>query len=678
MNKYIKTLLAGAVIAGLSSCTDYLNEKPESSLIPESYFTEASLMEAYLQPFYLWFPSHSDDAYKLGIFSLDNNTDNQAAQLQEVSSMFMKNVWLTPQSASVWDWSNIRKINYFFDYAEKNFEEGTISGTTALINQSMGEAHFFRAYAYWAKYKDCGDYPIITTCLPDNRDVLIENSVRQPRHKVARFILDELTEAINLLPETNSKGKNGLNKACAQLFRSRVALFEGTWLKYHKGTALVPGGPGWPGDASKLEGFNIDDEIRYFLTEAMNSAKPVADDMKTKLAANTEAEEGMDSDLNSLNPYYTMFCETNLNSYDEVLLYRSYSQSQSVTTQIQAQFQKDAGGSGWTRGMVNSFLMKNGLPIYDPNSGYQTAWENDGVTATLRDRDSRIVIFTKGDNCVDTYNMSTKAPVYYNMGWLLFGQYRTQCTTGYAVKKGKGYDYTEAAANNASYTASIVFRGVEAMLNYMEAYAELNNGNVNDVAEGYWKAIRERAKVDTDFTKTIAATVMTEEAKGDWGAYSAGALIQPNLYNIRRERRNELCAEGLRMDDLRRWAAMDQLITTPYIVEGIKYWGTCYNDPSNPLGMKDQDGNYLPPVVNMTSGEGTMSPEANGPYVRPYQVTTNNNNVYDGLTFMRAHYLWPIGEDNFKNASPTGKLEGTVIYQNPGWSMHNGDAPSSI
>lgn len=67
---------------------------------------------------------------------------------------------------------------------------------------------------------------------------------------------------------------------------------------------------------------------------------------------------------------------------------------------------------------------------------------------------------------------------------------------------------------------------------------------------------------------------MAEEAKNDWGAYSAGSLIDATLYNIRRERRCELMAEALRFMDLKRWRAMDQMMTTPYHIEGFKLWGT--------------------------------------------------------------------------------------------------------
>ena len=71
-----------------------------------------------------------------------------------------------------------------------------------------------------------------------------------------------------------------------------------------------------------------------------------------------------------------------------------------------------------------------------------------------------------------------------------------------------------------------------------------------------------------------AATVMAKEAENDWGAYSAGNLIDATLYNIRRERRSELIAEGLRYMDLCRWRSMDQLMTTPYHIEGFHLWNT--------------------------------------------------------------------------------------------------------
>lgn len=675
MNKFIKTILVGAVAVGFTSCEDFLDRQPESSLIPETYFTDAALLEAYTQNFYEILPAHGVNYYTLGTFASDNGTDNQIGL--DPDATYAPGVWLTPQRSGYWDFSGIRQVNFFFENVLPLYESNGITGEPALIEQSIGEAYFFRAWMYWERYKELGDFPIIENVLPDEKEPLLEASVRQPRNKVARFILADLDKAIAHLPVDSRKGKNGLNKACAQLFRARVALFEGTWLKYHKGTALVPGGPGWPGDASLLGSFDIDSEISYFLGEAISSSKPVADAVVNDLVENTDAPEGQNVAYESLNPYYTMFCDQDLNRYSEVLMFKSYLLSEQVRTQIQAQFQKNGGGSGWTRGMVNSFLMRNGLPIYAANSGYDPAWENQGVTATLQGRDSRIQIFTKGDNSIDTYSLVDGSPVYYRMGWLMDGDGSTKATTGYAIKKGKGYDYREAQANNLSVTGSITFRATEAMLIYMEAKFE-KDGALDGTADSYWKALRRRAKVDDNYSKTIAATIMTEEAKWDWGAYSAGSLVSPTLYNIRRERRHELMAEAQRMDDLRRWSALDQLISQPYQIEGIKYWGTVYNDPNSPLCMKRDNGSYLAPIVNETDGTGTMSAQAYSNYVRPYQITRQQNPVFDGLTFTRAHYLSPIGHDNFTRASTDGKVETSVIYQNPGWSTETGAAPTSF
>ena len=676
MNKYISSAIAVVAAVGLTGCNDYLNQQPEDKLIPENFFNTPANLQAYTLNFYTLLPSHSNNTYQLGTFSSDNGTDNQV--FRTIGNMWVPGEWRVGSGTENWSFGNIRSLNYFLKNTEEAIANNSVSGSEALINQALGEGYFFRAYAYWQYYSEVGDYPIIDDVLPDDMDVLLEASKRQPRNKVARHILDDLTKAIQYLPETSSYGKNGLSKDAANLFRSRVALFEGTWLKSHKGTALVPGGKGWPGDNSMLDGFNIDTEISYFLTEAMTSAKAVGDKYVDNLVQNTDAREGMTAGFTEANPYYCMFCAVDPSKYSEVLLYRSYSLTQNLATQIQAQFQKNAGGSGWTRGMVNSFLMRNGLPIYAEGSGYDPEWENQGIAATLQNRDSRLTIFTKDDQSVISLGLDGVTPSYYNMNWMFSADNNTRCTTGFAIKKGQGYDYKEAQGNLQSVTASIIFRASEALLNYMEACVELK-GNVDGTADNYWKALRRRAYVDEDYNKTIAATNMAEEAKGDWGAYTQDAYVSATLYNVRRERRNELCAEALRLMDLRRWAALDQLIKNPYQIEGIKYWGTVYNDPTSDLAIKNADGVYIDPVVDPSGSNGNMSPKENSAYVRPFQISRAENLVWDGLTFTRAHYLSPIGYSAFVNASVDRKnVETSVIYQNPGWPVKGGEGAFNI
>lgn len=135
--------------------------------------------------------------------------------------------------------------------------------------------------------------------------------------------------------------------------------------------------------------------------------------------------------------------------------------------------------------------------------------------------------------------------------------------TGYRIRKYASFDMAQNVWGKAeSTTGCIIYRGVEAYLNYLEAYY-MKNGNVTGKAAQYWRAVRERAGVDPDFTKTINATDLSQET--DWGKYSGGQVVDATLLNIRRERRCEFIGEGMRWDDLVRWRSMDHLLTKNYI-----------------------------------------------------------------------------------------------------------------
>ena len=525
--------------------------------------------------------------------------------------------------------------------------------------------YVIRAYNYYQKLVAYGDFPIVSSVFMDEEETLIEASKRKPRNQVARFILEDLEKAASLLQETPPNGKNRISKNVAYLLHARVALFEGTWLKYHKGTAFVPGGPGWKGNPADLQGFNIDSEIDFFLGEAMKSAKIVGDQMVGNLANNTDAREGMDVAYNSLNPYYTMFADENMEGYKEILMWKAFNKAVGITTNIQMELERNGGGSGWTKGMVNSFLMRNGLPIYAAGSGYNPEWEKQGVNKTLENRDSRIVIFTKKPGDINYYK-ADGSPDLTTIRYI-FGDGGSRATTGFMVKKGKHYSPTMAQDHDSGTSGGIVFRGTEAMLIYMEASYE-KSGNVDATASSYWKALRVRAKVDSDFNKTIAATNMSEEAKGDFGAYSHGKLIDATLYNIRRERRNELAAEAFRWEDLKRWRALDQFKTTPYRVEGMLYWGSVYETELKELAVVDPE-------------KGNMSSPDLSKYILPYEKITANNIIatQKGFLFTPAHYLEPIGMDVFRlTATDKTNFATSVVYQNPGWGIQGQTGPTDV
>ena len=663
--KYLSTLLLGASL-GLTACNDYLDVEPQSDITPSAFFYTADDLAAYTINLYnSTFDYIAPGSYGISIFGWDNDTDNQAG-VNASATRWVPGQWKVGTN-NYWtkdNWAEVRNVNYFFDQVLPKYEAGQISGGSA-VEHYIGEAYVIRAMVYFGFLQSIGDCPIVTTALNDIEEELIVASERQPRHKVARFIIEDLNKAINLLAENGPGGKNRITKDVAYLLKSRVALYEATWEKHHAGTAFVPGGQGWPG--KDAQGYNAQAEIDYFLTEAMSAAKVVGDKLVDNLAENTGTKEGMDANFNALNPYYVMFCDTDMDKYPEVLMWREYIEAQGLTHNIQMQLQRNGGGSGWTRGLVNSFVMRNGLPIYAAGSGYDAEWEKEGVTATLQDRDARIQVFTKQDGDIDMYSTSGDV-VKHEMHWLLSGTNETRIVTGYAVKKGKHYNGYMQEAHHKGTTGSIVFRGTEALLNYMEACVE-KTGAVDGTADKYWRALRKRALVNEDYMVTVNATDLNKEAEGDWGVYSKGQQVSSLLYNVRRERRNEFIGEGMRWADLKRWRALDQVKN--YQVSGMRYWGSIY-DGALTLDGKDRC------IVDVAGGTGNMSPVEDGVYVLPNRITSKNNLVFDGYNWCEAHYLNPLAQNVFRQTASGDKtdLNTSNIYQNPGWPMVDGQGPS--
>ena len=354
-----------------------------------------------------------------------------------------------------------------------------------------------------------------------------------------------------------------------------------------------------------------------------------------------------------------MYTTVDLAPVKEVLLWRRFAATVKMHG-ICLQANTDNVGIGLTRSYVQNFLMEDGLPVYSHGTyadgdGY---YKGDKTIADVRvNRDSRLSIFLKepgqtniiydGTSSVSNfYRVEPRPDITKN------GQHNY--VTGYVLRKGGSFDIAQYVNVNEAYTGVPYYRSVEALLNYMEASYE-RNGNLDASAREYWKLIRQRAKINDDIDATITATNMIEEAKNDWGAYSAGqVLTDKTLYNIRRERRSEFIAEGLRYMDLCRWRAMDQMMETPYIPEGMHLWNT---------PMESWYTNY----ITDGSDKANMSSSTLSEYIRPYQKRKNQR-CYDGFVWSMAHYLEPIAIKHFQVTSPDGTtIADSPIYQNPHW-----------
>ena len=235
----IKQLAGVALLGVLVSCNDYLEQSPLSQITPDKYLNEESQLATYANGLYTdILPSHGEWSY--GTFGTDEHTDNQATKTYD--NKFVPGQWRTAQTEDSdknkrhWFFERIYSCNYFLDNVLPKLAEGKITGSTDNINHYVGEIYFLRAHEYFKRYQKFGDFPIIRHTLPDEMEPLIEACKRSPRNEVARFIISDLDSAIMLMATTPDKNKSRISKEAALLLKSRVALFEGTWLKYFKGT----------------------------------------------------------------------------------------------------------------------------------------------------------------------------------------------------------------------------------------------------------------------------------------------------------------------------------------------------------------------------------------------------------------------------------------------------------
>ena len=625
MKKYIHILLTVLLIGSFTACNDFLDREPLSNLSPEGYFKNASQLQAYADKLYpSILPASSGTSNSYGVYSYDNGTDNQIGQTPP--SHFSEGEWRVPQNSGDWSFSNLYHLNFFFanvqpKYGEDlNGSQNTIEGNLADIKHYIGEMHFLRALEYFNRYRKFGDYPIITEPLKDDMEILTEASKRSPRNEVARFILSELDKAAELMKDKDMV-KTRVNRDVALLMKSRVALFEGTWLKYFKGTAFVPNGDGWPG---KTKDYNanyqfptgsIDGEIEWFLEQAMSASKEVADKYKNSLASNTGKIPQTKDELKTPNPYFEMFGKDNLSDVKEVLLWKQYVQGVNGHDLGLATNQGNFG-IGVTRSYVQNFLMADGTPVYTHGSyadgdGY---YMGDKEIKNVREnRDSRLSLFLKEPGqlyCIETtISIPTNAWKDEPVPQIISSSGQYLYVTGYALRKGGKWD-SKYLVQNKDYSSFPIYRAAEALLNYMEASYE-KTGSLDGNAREYWQILRCRALVDDNIDKTISATDMMKEAENDFGAYSAGkVLTDATLYNIRRERRSEFISEGLRYMDLCRWRAMDQLITKSYIPEGIHLWNTPMEN-----WYVDKDGNST--LISDGSSKANVSSKDDSEYLRP-------------------------------------------------------------
>lgn len=506
---YLLILMGLMFMAGCKK--DFLNETPETSISEAEFWKTPNDLQLYVNNFYTAFPSTISAFGTIGPYGLDADQGSDNMITMSVDGV-LNGTRVVPGAGGGWasgDWSMLRNINYFMANYNK------VTGAWDNKKSFVGEALFFRAWFYFSKLRQFGDLPWVNTPMNPVLDQL--KGARLSRAIVVDSIMNDLDKAVSYLPSKNKAQASRVNKQIAQLLQARIALFEGTWEKYHANTPFgVSGSTG-----------------TKFLEKAAAVSKDLIDNPDGNGLAQTPGTDG----------YWKLFNQSNYNGNPEVMLWRQFDLN-SNGGHYWHRYTNTGAGRGITKNLIDYYLCTDGKPITG-NPLYQG---DATLVNVVKNRDPRMVqtLYVNDGNHIVTNNRPNGAAAAIFEVPTFTSPNEQKPATGYQVYKGHNPDYTQQQDRGT--TGYIIFRFAEALLIYAEAKAELGTFSQAD-ADLSVNKLRSRVGMPA-----LQVGGIVNDPKWEFPGLS------PVINEIRRERRVELACEGYRRDDVYRWAAADELL----------------------------------------------------------------------------------------------------------------------
>lgn len=506
MNRYIILI---AIVVGLihSSCqSDFLDREPLDETSAEIFFDTPEQMRAYLNTFY-----NRSNFPKYANHGSDFNSDNE---VDGTPDLRLQGTRVVTPTGSI-DFSAVRSINFFFD----NYRRVQANHSLQDYQQYLGEAYFFRALIYFNLMKSYGDIQIVTKELgPDSPELY---NARDPRNEVADFIIGQLDSAALYLTPEKTSGAGRVNRWMALLIQSRVALYEGTWEKYHAGTD-----------------FGADDaNPEKYLSKAVEAAEELIQSNVYEVYSTGNPEKD----------YKDLFSLLDYSSNSELMFWQNFDQS---ITQGNGSFTNDRffrmrtpSNQTITKQLADSYLCIDGKPI----SGNPLFEGYDLLAMEAKNRDPRFYQTIATPDQVWQILQGDQMEYWSSVYTKLNSTADFNAPTGYIIQKGYNPN-TSFHVQQYEESPGLIYRYAEALLNFVEAKAELGTLTQEDIDISI-KKLRDRVGMPN-----LVLSDIVSDPNWDFPELS------PVLNEIRRERRVELAAEGFRWDDIARWAAADELI----------------------------------------------------------------------------------------------------------------------
>lgn len=582
ISKYKSACLAlalGCSLALTTSCTDYLDKSPESDVSPEAAFKNFKNFQGFTEELYLCIPDFSksywttcwnwgeDDIQAVGFDYLMGYKVDQGdfwgwqkefdgwgacfmdqADTFDPNDRFKRGLWKAA-------WYGIRKANLGLE----NMDLMT-AATQEEKNTIKGQLLFFRGWLHFQLMQYFGGLPYIDHAIAADQPMTLP---RETCQACAEKAAKDFREAAELLPidwDKSSVGRNTLGKNGFRINKITALAYEGKSLLW-AASPLVKNSDAKMNVNGNASTYDYDTNYAQQAAEALGELLALVETGQTQYK------------LVDFADYSDLFYTWNKNmlppgSTENILRDIPADAWQNSHFGVFTEF----GGSILTGGKaasqptanyVNYYGMKNGLPLDDPESGFDPThpWKN---------RDPRFYhdIVYDGVKVVEGA-IEPDANRYANL--YTGGTYRddiNESRTGYLLYKfipmiANNYDM--GSTYNKLYIDVPYLRLADCYLMYAEACAAVGGAT---------------AKAKCSLTALDAVNKIRERA----GVAGVAAKFTGNkdkfMDEVRRERAVELAFEGHRFNDLRRWLLLDK---APYNIKTSQEFVRAGEfDPKNP------------------------------------------------------------------------------------------------
>jgi starch-binding outer membrane protein, SusD/RagB family len=528
--KYLKSFaILFFLLIIFPACTDYLSDAPEADISKQDVFGEVDSYQGFIDDIYqgvvdptmgrwgLFNWNFGDDLHSNHGWTLTTTFDNGNSWHWTNWMMSFFDANGSPENANkgrntrgYWDggWKNIRNANI----ALENLE--LLNASQEEKNIIAGQAYFFRGYFHFEILRSWGGMPYIDEVITP-ADKL--NFPRMSYLETAEKISEDLREAAKLLPNdwdqtsigqlSSGQNKGRLTKGAAWGFLGKNLLYAASPLINGEANGSYTYNEELAKQAAEafVEVFKLEDQGYFNL---------VPWDQYSDNFYKIDGTAPLTDETVFNNPIYSH----KRSSRGDFLL---------------------NGLGGWscfagpTQNYVEYFGMANGLPIDDPNSGFD---ENDPWS----NRDPRFYynIEVDGDRLVQTREVADTWAQYY-IGGRHRDKHNGKSTTGYGYKKFKHPTINSKDRGWRSWYYEVpTMRLADVYLMYAEAvneaYGPMGSAPGGPTAIEAVNKVRNRANVPD----------VPAQYTGDKETFREF---------IRKERAVELAFESHRWFDLRRW-----------------------------------------------------------------------------------------------------------------------------